>query len=271
MPIIPSRIWIRHLFNEMTETGLKRIPRFQALMKHKQDWKKDEWLLFLYQQGMMPIHRQTKTLCENWMRGEPNKGLRKQYDMLIEKFAGPDVDIFAFPINTENEALMNVMEGKNGITFPNFIILFFQEGTSIKEKQALLTHEYHHACRLYHQNNDEKSVTLLESFIMEGLAEWEVKKIVGEKYVSPWMTRYTRDELLAWWKRGIKEKRNIRGRENHHQYLYGGFRGYPKWLGYCLGYRMVESFIENHGEVPAKKLIKINPETICNESIFSNK
>ncbi|MFA9555820.1 DUF2268 domain-containing protein [Evansella sp. AB-rgal1] len=268
MPIIQTRVWLKHLFEGVSNRGLKKIPPFQRLMSHYPKWEKEEWLPFLYQQGMLPIITSTKDEWDSWQKNYPSKGLVSFYEKIKTDFQGPDVDVFIFPINSHNENLEKVLKGKNGISFPDFILLFFHEDVSLSNRKALLLHEYHHACRLYYQKNDEKSVTLLESMLMEGLAEWEVKRNLGERYVTPWMTIYKKDFILTWWKRTLKERMDVRGRKNHLPYLFGGIQGFPKWLGYATGYEIVSSYMEKFPNKTTIELLKIPAKDIYLNSKF---
>ncbi|MDQ0255410.1 uncharacterized protein YjaZ [Evansella vedderi] len=270
MAIIPTKVWVEELFDQL-ENQRGKLPSFQPLMKHFPNWSTEEWLHFLYNQGMMPIVDETEGNWQNWQKNDPIKGMKELYSKLVETFQGPDVDIFLFPFNHIDKSRLKIMNGRNGISFPTFILLFFHEKLTVFEKQALLLHEYHHVCRLHHQKKDVETVTLLESIIMEGLAEWEVKRLLGEQYVSPWMKKHTKESLLSWWGKKIRVRKDVKGRKQHIPFIYGGTHGYPLWLGYGLGFLMVESYLEKYKDNPPPpiKLLKTPPNEILKGSIFS--
>ncbi|SDZ00921.1 Uncharacterized protein YjaZ [Evansella caseinilytica] len=269
MSLIQTRAWLKRLYGQCTEEGVSKAPKFARLMKHQPEWSSDEWLLFLYRQGMLPVKKSTEETWTAWQQSSPSRDLKELEQKLKARFEGPDPEIYLFPLDIDNHLLMEVMNGKNGITYPGYVLLFFKQDIPPKEKQALFLHEYHHVCRLHHQRQDGKSATLLEAMIMEGLAEYEVKRMLGREFVSKWMTLYPDQTLLNYWQKGIDVRKNIKGRHNHLPFLFGGSRGYPKWLGYSIGYRMVESYLEKIGSCDPIQLLKTAPETILKHSLFS--
>ncbi|MDG5789146.1 DUF2268 domain-containing putative Zn-dependent protease [Evansella sp. AB-P1] len=269
MPFINTRVWLKHLFDKVEGGRLMDVPPFNKMMHHFPEWTEEEWLHFLYRQGMLHVNLETKEQWIRWQKKGQSKGVQEYFEELQLEFKGPDVDIFLFPIDWNNNWLMKGMKGKNGITFPEFILLFIKDKLPIKEKKALLLHEYHHACRLFHQDVNEKNVTLLESIIMEGLAEWEVEKRLGNNYVAPWMTLYSEELLINWWKRGIGDRKMLQGRKKHVPYLYGGTNGYPKWIGYSIGFHMVKSYMANYKKISSLQLLKTEPTVIFQNSCFN--
>ena len=270
MGVIDTRKWIDEIYFPENNSRNKFTNVIEKqLMKHLKKLKREEWLGFLYQQGMLPIDERTVNDWKEWAENCLYEEISDKFAMLQELFDGPDVDVFLFPINDENSKLMETMRGKNGVTFPGLILLFFHAELDIKEIYALLIHEYHHACRLNYQKYTEDTIPLLESIVMEGLAEWEVNRLMGESYVTPWMTLYDDALLLNWWKQKIDIKQKLLGRKSQLIYLYGGKFGYPNWLGYTIGYRMVESSLENSADIlHPKQLLRKKSEEILRESVF---
>ncbi|MBU9713264.1 DUF2268 domain-containing protein [Evansella tamaricis] len=271
MGLINSSVWLKRLYEVSAESEPLNVIKFSKLMEHFPDWSKEEWLHYLYTQGMLPISKDTQDIWRKWQSNNPVLGLSKIFQQCKEYLKGPDVDIFLFPINENSHWLMEGMGGKNGITFPNVMFLFFHGEVTQKEKQALMIHEYHHICRLHHHGHTEDSVSLLESIVMEGLAEWEVKKQIGSEYLAPWVKLYSNEFLWKWWERVIQEKITLRGRKRHTAYMYGGKYGFPKWLGYNIGFRMVESFAEKNDNLNSLELVQMPAEKILHESFFSDR
>ncbi|MCD8510209.1 MAG: DUF2268 domain-containing protein [Bacillus sp. (in: Bacteria)] len=269
MAIVHTENWLKELYAPSKE--VKGIPPFFQLMRYFPDWSKEEWLLFLINQGMLPLREGSRENLHQWHESGPEKGVTETLTRLKKTFMGPDVDVFLFPLNMYDDRLLNVMNGKTGISFPEFILLFFQKNITLKEKQALLLHEYHHASRLHHHENNEETVTLLESMVMEGMAEWEVNRLLGEKYVSRWMRLYSDEFLLSWWNKKVKGRKDMKGREHHLPYMYGGRFGFPQWLGYSIGYRMVESYMEKKKRQRPIDLLKTPASVIYESSCFYSK
>ena len=61
------------------------------------------------------------------------------------------------------------------------IFLFVCGRNSVEELKVLLAHEYHHICRLHQIETKETEYTLLDTMIMEGLAEQAVTERYTEK------------------------------------------------------------------------------------------
>lgn len=274
VPIIRTEHWLKHLYEDDRFLRKKdKLPPFKRLMDHHQEWKVEEWYDFLFKNGLLPPSENVKKYWLSWQKSSPYVGLAPLLKQLQNELEGPSIDVFPLPINVYNDFLMKVMQKKNGVTFSSMILLFLHESVSLKEREALLIHEYHHACRLAFQKMNERNITLLESIVMEGLAEHEVKKRLGKKYVSAWMEMYQDELLFHWWEKVVKNKRNLRGRRKHVSYIYGGEYGIPRWLGYAIGYRMVSSFLQNSAEngekgVSSYDLLKINGEEIYKNSMF---
>lgn len=67
-----------------------------------------------------------------------------------------------------------------------------------------MTHEYHHVCRLGHLTKEEKDVTLLDTIIMEGLAEYAVYERFGRSQTAEWTTWYTPEQLQALYEKRLR-------------------------------------------------------------------
>ncbi len=252
---------------EQQQRQSDQLPPFSKLMKHIPEWTEEGWLEFLYRNGLKPLHSMTKKDVAIWYRKLAIPQIEKHFKQLCQTFSGPDVDIFIFPIDQNNTWLMKNLKGKNGLSFPNFILLFIGEHLTLNEKLALLTHEYHHVCRLHHQKNSEATVSLLESMIMEGLAENEVKRMVGKQYLAPWTKVYTIEEVKHWWRYLLSNKKDVIGRNNHQIYMFGEKFGIPKWIGYAAGYEIVKSYVEqNNKKADPQTLLKIKANELFQRS-----
>ena len=107
--------------------------------------------------------------------------------------------------------------------------------------RSILAHEYHHACRLTQKKVDLEKVSLLESVVIEGLAEYAVYDTYGKRYTAPWVNQRNEKELMDIWKEKFVPELNLRGQQKHREYLYGDRRSkLPRWIGYQLGYKIVE-------------------------------
>jgi uncharacterized protein YjaZ len=170
--------------------------------------------------------------------------VQEELQQLQQIWEGPDVPIYIFPSDPNNPILNKEFGGKSGLAFKNTLFLFISEKNKEKDIKSLLTHEYNHVCRLSKYPKNEDEYVLLDSIILEGLAEHAVLERYGEEYVSPWTFLYTNEQLEKMWKRLIYPNRNIHKTDYIHQDLLYGSHFYPKMSGYCVGYYLVKKHIE---------------------------
>ncbi|MFJ7745720.1 DUF2268 domain-containing protein [Peribacillus sp. NPDC097295] len=186
----------------------------------------------------------------------PNQYTKKTLDDLQERSAwaktqslfitykklweGPDIPIYIFPLVASGRKQSN--DSKSGLAFKDKLFLFYDNGISEKEMEAVLIHEYHHVCRLHHLKKSEENYTLLDTMIMEGLAERTVGKYLGSNYLAQWTQLYSEEKLQQFWSSYLIENVNKKRSDPLHDTLLLGKKGYPAMLGYCSGYRLVNRF-----------------------------
>ncbi|MDQ0153888.1 DUF2268 domain-containing protein [Robertmurraya andreesenii] len=161
-----------------------------------------------------------------------------------KKWNGPDVDIYIFPISS-GSFLMGTSQQKGGVSFKGKLFLFLSPFEDKNELEALFIHEYHHVCRIHKQKKDIKEFSLLDSIVLEGLAEHAVEYYCGSKYKAAWCDSYSEEELKKYWKKLKKETRQIKRENPLHDRILFGRGGYPRLLGYALGYYITKDNSEN--------------------------
>ncbi len=67
------------------------------------------------------------------------------------------------------------------------MFLFLTPLEDEKELEALIIHEYHHVCRMNKITKPIQEYTLLDSMVMEGLAEYTVENYCGKNYNAKWI------------------------------------------------------------------------------------
>ncbi|WP_051314757.1 DUF2268 domain-containing protein [Alteribacter aurantiacus] len=227
----------------------------EPLLRHFKDVPLLEWHHYLLAQGLRkPSGNWEKFGVVLHKRGYI-KELQKYYLQLKKRWAGPDLPVFLLPIDLTNEELMERLAGKNGVTFTKLIVLFISEDLSLESMKALLTHEYNHACRLFHQKNNEETVTLLESMVMEGLAEASVNKHLGKKELAPWTKTLSKDVCADWWKEVLSYKKDVKGRKFHEHWMFGG-RDMPKMIGYVTGFFIVDDYLNRNPPESEREWLK---------------
>lgn len=188
--------------------------------------------------------------------------IQKEFRNLQALWNGPDIPIFIFPSDSSHRKLMDDFNGKAGLAFHDKLFLFISEKNSEKEIKALLTHEYHHVCRLSTYKKPEKEYILLDTIILEGLAEHAVLERFGKEYIANWTSMYTDEQLKKMWRQIILPNRDLsKNHPKHHVLLYG-LRLYPQMVGYCVGYYLVKQYIRKHPS-KSKALLTLSSESIA--------
>lgn len=205
----------------------------------------------LVQQGLLQKGKKSLSL-DAWQL------IDHQYKDLKFEWDGPDIPIYIFPI--ENGF------SKNGIAYRDGICLFISEGLTEKELHALFTHEYHHMCRRAFVNDPP---TLMDSLIIEGLAEDAVENLFGMDALSSWTRRYSVNEVKDYWDSHFVHALSQKGLHHHKPFLFGdNLLNLPPWIGYCMGYRIVQAYKERCGPFSIKDLIQIKTEDIIDGAGF---
>ncbi|MFA1818781.1 DUF2268 domain-containing protein [Virgibacillus oceani] len=187
--------------------------------------------------------------------------VQKEFTHLKDIWDGPDIPIFIFPSDPYNRKLKQESNGKSGLAFRDKLFLFISDETSKTETKALLIHEYNHVCRLEKYAKKEQDYKLLDSVILEGLAEQAVHEKLGEDYVASWCKYYSDEMLEKWWKTKLSPNSNISKSDRNHQALLYGLHFQPKMLGYSVGYYLVQKYATENN-VSTKDLMTLSSEEI---------
>lgn len=211
---------------------------------------------------------------QNWIMFEKLKEMRiwDEGEKLLKKYQkkwnGPDIDIYIFPIQGISGFHKEESSHKSGVSFKDRMFLFVSPFEDIKELEALFVHEYHHVCRINKQKKALKDYRLLDSMILEGLAEYAVKENCGESYLAKWCNYYTEKEIESFWNKFIKFEINVNKRNDLHDQILYGVDGYPKLVGYATGFYLVNEFMKTKN-FSTKTSFLWSPETFVNKN-FKN-
>ncbi|MBP1968471.1 uncharacterized protein YjaZ [Virgibacillus natechei] len=186
---------------------------------------------------------------------------------LRKLWSGPNIPIFIFPSDTSNRKLKQDFNGKSGLAFKNKLFLFISNENKEEEIRALFAHEYNHICRLSKFKKSEKDYVLLDTIILEGLAENAVREKFGEEYLANWTAYYSNEELKKLFNHLILPKKDVHNQERKHQEILYGLRFYPKMVGYSVGYYLVKKYIDENNTLskdllsfPTSKIAQIKTE-----------
>lgn len=256
MSVIRTDKWLLDLYDKPIELCEKLTVHFDGVYAQ-------EIYSHLIFHGMYrsPL-KNGKTLVKKLQDNKIWELIEMEKQQLQKLWGGPDIPIFIFPSDPNNRKIKQEHNGKSGLAFKDKLFLFISEDNVEKEIKALFTHEYNHVCRLSRYSKKEDDYVLLDTIILEGLAENAVLERFGEKYVANWATYYSEDRLGKLWKELILPNKDILKTNRKHQDILYGFRLYPKMIGYCTGYYLVKNYIKTNN-LTSKKLLDIKSEVIA--------
>ncbi|MFC0523795.1 DUF2268 domain-containing protein [Pontibacillus salicampi] len=195
---------------------------------------------------------------------------QKEFRRLQNEWQGPDVPIFIFPITRAEADEERVSTNKSGVAYDHIIFLFVSPGLPRESLYALLAHEYNHVCRLQHLGISPRDLTLKELVVLEGMGEYAVKEQYGDKWLAPWSSMYTVKEAKQSWKRLFVDDLQLDDRKKHNLYMLGKtWSRYPKWIGYNVGFHIVQSYAKANGTIKGKELYKKSADEVIKGSGFS--
>jgi uncharacterized protein YjaZ len=226
--------WLKESINE----PLKLCERIKSSER-----KENPEVLYEYltQFGMYCPNAKQQMIFEALEKRQIWDKVKKLFLKYKKKWNGPDIPIYIFPISS-GSGLFHSPQAKSGVSFPDKLFLFFSDIEDDLEIEALFIHEYHHTCRLHGLNKSLSEYTLLDSLIMEGLAEDAVHEIVGSKYVAKWSKMLSKENFKFFMEKYLQDHLTLKkGTLKHDQLLFG--KGLlPSMLGYTCGYHIVRSF-----------------------------
>ncbi|WP_445486679.1 DUF2268 domain-containing protein [Niallia sp. 03133] len=217
---------------------------------------------YLASYGMYRPSRQTKETFHFLVEKDVWKIVQKLYEKYKNKWHGPEINIYIFPFQPDRKG----KENKSGVSFKDKLFLFVGEIEEDKEIEALFIHEYHHVCRMHYQKKKIEEYTLLDSIVMEGLAEHAVKKYCGKRYNASWCSLYQEEKIKEFWKEDLYENLDVKKNEHLHDVLLFGLGKYPHMMGYCSGYYLVNRFLKQKN-FPEKTYFLLKSEIFANEII----
>lgn len=187
------------------------------------------------------------------------QSVEEEYQLLKEKWCGPEASIFLFPIKIESENKIK----KNGIAYPGKLLLFISADLPDYGLKSLLAHEYNHVCRFQNLGLELEQIPLKDSLIIEGLGEFSVQEQYGEKWLSPWTKKYSFEQTIKLWKKYFIPALNMTGRDKQTVFMYGNNNNpFPNWIGYSIGYQIVDSFQKKHGPFSKGELYTYSSDEI---------
>ncbi|MFP7253888.1 DUF2268 domain-containing protein [Terribacillus goriensis] len=204
----------------------------------------------------------------------PIKKKRKQLDQKVwevvqqdeaflqKEWEGPDIPIYIFPSDDRNKWLQKQLGGKSGLAFKDKLFLFLSPENTEEEIKAIFTHEYNHVCRLNRFDKSEEMYTLLDTIVLEGIAENAVTERLGEELTARWASFYPDKKIEKMWSDYIVPKQELLPQDHEYQAILFGHRKYPKMLGYCVGYHVVKNYMERYS-LSSEDLLSVEASVIA--------
>lgn len=235
MGLETTDIWLNDSFDHPIEICKKiyKSPKKDELEKFYQ---------YLRQFGMYRPTQESKQILEDLIKNKTWEKVDSFYKKYKKEWNGPDIPIYVFPIDDGNRFSIKKSMSKSGVSFPDKLFLFLTNFEDDKEIEALFVHEYHHVCRMNGLNKAVEEYTLLDSLIMEGLAEDAVHEHLGKLYVANWSKELSNENFEQYWKKYLKEHLTVKKRDSLHDHLLFGKGFVPKMLGYTCGYHLVRTY-----------------------------
>ncbi|RDW18352.1 Zn-dependent protease [Oceanobacillus arenosus] len=235
MSIIRTDKWLLDSYDDPIKMCEKLIPYFAGATGY-------EIYQYLTLHGMYRPSKRGLDQVKSLQEREVWKLVEKERRKLQKDWEGPNVPVFIFPSESNNRKLFRSFNRKSGLAFHDKVFLFVSPDNSGTEIKALLTHEYNHVCRLKHYDKKEQDYVLLDTVILEGLAEHAVYEKYGEDYVAHWASNYSEDKLENMWKNDVYPNRNLAKAERKHKEILFGLTKYPDMLGYSVGYYLIGNY-----------------------------
>jgi uncharacterized protein YjaZ len=256
MGIIRTDKWLDEEFERPIKICEKLLPSFNG-QRASNIYKQ------LTEFGMYRPSRSTKEIFHSLKANNVWEEVDFIFQEYKRKWGGPDIPIYPFPIGQERSFFSRQEEKvKGGVSYPDKMFLFLSNSLTAKELEALFVHEYHHICRLKKQTKRYEEYTLLDSIIIEGLAEYAVLVHCGRTYLADWCSMYTDTELKNLCGKYLNDHLAVKKSERKHDELLYGLGRAPKLLGYAAGFKIVENHYKNNHYstkqsfiLPAKKYI----------------
>ncbi|MGG3449241.1 DUF2268 domain-containing protein [Domibacillus aminovorans] len=279
MSVIETQTWL-NTFVKACKEQQSREPYFiqcETLCDPLEDWfpkiSAEELHYHLLEQGLFEPEewKEIVTTVQKMEKNNVWRLVNQEYKRLKKKWNGPEAPIFIFPIKNAHLSASKNRIKKNGVTVMGAIFLFLSPDLVKEEIKAIFAHEYNHVCRLAYLNVENEKLTLKDSLIIEGLGEFAVKELYGEKWLAPWAHLYSFEEIVGLWKRHFVPSLTTMGKEKHDLFLYGNNRQLPKWIGYYIGFQIVDSYQMLHGPFKNNELYAKTSEELIAGSKFPYK
>lgn len=249
MSVIRTDRWLLDTYNNPVKICEKLTGHFEGALAY-------EIYNYLSMHGMYRLSKNGSEIVGKLIDNQVWEIVQKDEYILQKNWGGPDIPVYIFPSDANNILIQKHFNGKSGLAFADKLFLFISGENVEKEIKSLFTHEYNHVCRLYKLPKKEEEYELLDTIILEGLAEHAVREMLGEPYVANWVSFYTDKQIESMWHKIVCPNRNLHSIDREYQAILYGLGNYPNMLGYSVGYYLVKRYIEKYN-LSSKDLLSI--------------
>ncbi|MGN7328384.1 DUF2268 domain-containing protein [Bacillus pumilus] len=236
--------YLIHQSSSFQELASRFVPYFKGA--EEKEWS--SILSHLQHHGMIRSFKSCKDMIDQLKEKGYFQLVMKEYRALQKQWKGPDIPVFILPVNESSREIREQFYYQSGMAFDDKVFLFLSPNTPKERIGTLLTHEYHHVCRLHFLTKEEKDFTFLDTIMMEGLAEYAVYHRYGESYTAKWTTLYDESQLQRMYQKWVSSHldQKVQDDERLIQNLLYGKGNYPKMLGYTTGFYIVKKYFNEH-------------------------
>jgi uncharacterized protein YjaZ len=232
--VVRTDLWLEERFSDPVKMCTKMHESEEEEAKH--------FYQYLRKFGMYKPGTRSKRVFEELKKRDIWTKVEHLFQHYRKKWNGPEIPIYIFPMDTTERGLMMNGNGKAGVSFEDKMVLFLTPMDDEGELKALFVHEYHHICRMKQQKKSVRDYTLLDSMVLEGLAEHAVAEECGEQYTGKWSRRYSQKELEHFWKSFLSRNLSVKREQRLHDELLFGIGRYPGLMGYAMGYEIISQY-----------------------------
>ncbi len=227
---------------DIYQAEVKQVRQSEHKKKSKKVPNPLHFYKYLQRFGMYSPSRQSHQIYNELKKKDVWSTVQQSFTKYKQKWNGPDIPIYIFPFSNQSSLFARPSNKKSGVSFHDKLFLFLTPNLNETEIEALLVHEYHHVCRLNHIDKTIEEYTLLDSIILEGLAEAMVEENCGKHCLATWCSQYSDNQLQQYWKKYLKNNLALKKDQPQHEHLLFGGRGVPNMLGYAVGYQIVQTY-----------------------------
>lgn len=252
------RVSVVNTINWLKDTP-KQIDICHKLSSYFDALNEKEIASYLSLFGMYKRHHQMDKWIDKIEEEKIVRFINNEERKLKKEWNGPSIPIFIFPSDQNNRKIKTEYKGRAGLAFRNKMFLFVAIETEKRDLRPLFIHEYHHVCRLAAIKKPEKQFTIIDTVIMEGLAENAVREKLGENDVATWTEFYSDDQCERFLDSIILPQKDVTRDSPKFTQLLFGTGLYPNMLGYAVGYFVVKNYMKQTGKT-TKELIGAQAE-----------